>query len=569
MTFHKTRNCPEKSTAAQRPLWAGLAVIAVSLAAMTGQALAQSPPADREIKAALYDLNRVGPQMGGLTPKRNASIRRIERSLKMAEQRLSSSKNQSDPSWQEAKALLDQYRAQIAALKAPAPAPAATTAPNNATAATPATGSTTQSAPATQSAGATAARPTAQTRAPATSQAQAAAMPSYLLIKYKKWARETGGVASALTKLAPKTLHNPNITRKWGQRFNTLRSNGRQFQPYQGNPEVAAIFTRIESSASSYQAIEKKSLAAYAALGDVPGQVNKIETYYRTVSLPERLEPPYTAERAQAWAQYMRAFASQARNHSAILKNILATTERHKLPVNNALNGTVNSRAGGAIRRAIKDTRTAIYEPLQGVNANSNVVRLSKLSPTDKKQLRNNLLQDGQFETAMSAIRTAEQAIDNGEIINTALAKPQTEKAKQAKTNLNQLSQKLTGLYESVLSEARMPKGKPDNPALLAAAESALARQDPVPTILRMKLNTETTDRKETRAWYNGGGVTFADYIWTEFQVVTAEEIDGKVFLYYNNIHRYSSGSSRTPLNKWIVNSRFQSGRILKESVNK
>jgi len=45
-------------------------------------------PADNSIKAAVGDLDRFEPEIASMTPNHTASIRRLQRSLALTEQRL-------------------------------------------------------------------------------------------------------------------------------------------------------------------------------------------------------------------------------------------------------------------------------------------------------------------------------------------------------------------------------------------------------------------------------------------------------------------------------------------------
>ena len=58
-------------------------------------------------------------------------------------------------------------------------------------------------------------------------------------------------------------------------------------------------------------------------------------------------------------------------------------------------------------------------------------------------------------------------------------------------------------------------------------------------------------------------------YSWDEFQVTTAEEHDGEIWLYANLLKRYESGDTTTPIGHWILSKRFELTRILPENVDK
>ncbi len=76
------------ATLARFFLVVALFIITASIASSPAQS--QIQPADSVIKAVLYDLDRVGKQLPTLTPQRKANIKRLMRSLDLAEQRLAS-----------------------------------------------------------------------------------------------------------------------------------------------------------------------------------------------------------------------------------------------------------------------------------------------------------------------------------------------------------------------------------------------------------------------------------------------------------------------------------------------
>ena len=70
-----------------------LLVIVVALLA-AGPLFAASEPADSVIKGALYDIERAEQQVKGLTPNKQAGIKRISRLLKLTEERPDLMKNE-------------------------------------------------------------------------------------------------------------------------------------------------------------------------------------------------------------------------------------------------------------------------------------------------------------------------------------------------------------------------------------------------------------------------------------------------------------------------------------------
>jgi hypothetical protein len=93
-----------------------LAAILFASSLISASVLAQTEPADSDVKAAVYDIGRAEQQLPSLSPSRPANITRLQRSLKIPEQRLNTSPNKSHASWVEAKQRLDKINATLASL---------------------------------------------------------------------------------------------------------------------------------------------------------------------------------------------------------------------------------------------------------------------------------------------------------------------------------------------------------------------------------------------------------------------------------------------------------------------
>ncbi|MEZ5739812.1 MAG: hypothetical protein R3E68_10375 [Burkholderiaceae bacterium] len=531
-----------------------LASLAISAALSLAPGLVSAQEAaDREISAAAYDLDRIAKELPGLTPSRRANITRLGRSLKAAEQRLMNSPNQAHPSWIAQKQRVDDFKARLSALQNPAPAPAPAAAP----AAAPKAGATTTAR---------------DTSAPAPAPAAAATpsppagLPAVYQRKLRNLTTDYERTLAALDALDPKQLHGRNARISWQTTMKRLQSNLKPMEPVANDPDVAAMLTVVPELVERYAATEAKALADYEALGDVVGQVVALRQRYSSDRLPKPLDPPYDAERAEAWVNHLRSFAAMAIKDETWLKEVRSRTNEHDLETRNALNGTIGGTAQQALTQAIERTREKIYEPIRAL-PNSQLANVAGFDPSDKHLLRNNLLGEGQYEKLQATLREARAALAQGEVINKALGKPQPPEAATAKVRLDDYEARIDKLYTSMLAEIRMPKPRSTDPKLLAVAAEALSQEKYGYKWERMVINSDFTSRKESRAWWSGGVATIADYDWDEFQVATAEKVGDKTFIFYNKLHFYRSGSSKTPLNRWIINQRFQSSQILPENI--
>lgn len=74
--------------------------------------------------------------------------------------------------------------------------------------------------------------------------------------------------------------------------------------------------------------------------------------------------------------------------------------------------------------------------------------------------------------------------------------------------------------------------------------------------------------RKEARSEISGNSLVTNIYEWEEFQARTAEQVDGKWYIFVNDLKYYYSGASTTPLDRWLVSNRWQAEQILEENID-
>lgn len=546
-------------------------VTTVAVLAVAGVLQAWSPPAvaadpaDRAIEAAVYDLDRIAPQLQGLTPSRRANITRIERSLGMAEQRLGQSPNKDHPSYQAAQQRIAEYRAVLDGLKNPAPAPAPAArvpAPAPAPAAR-------QAAPApAATAGAANRAAPAPTPAPAAAAPSAPELNSHQKVQLSRLKAQFASVQANLDQIDPKSLHAKVGRDNWRQRLDGLGNNLVKFEAFAGHPDVAPLIEQLPNMVGQYDKLEADAVATYEALGDIPAQVQAMRARYTREQLPQPLAPPYDAERAKAWADYIRAFAATAQKDHEWLTHVRATTDQHDFETKNALNGTIGSTANGAIRQAIEQTREKIYEPVRQLSSTP-LEFVANLTPADKDKIRNTLLGEGDYDKLMDTIRVARESVENGRVIDAALGQPPAAEGDQVLAKLDDYKRRIDALFETVLGDVRMPKAASDSAELIKIAGDVLSGEKYGYKWERMVVNADMQTRQEERAWYSGGVVTIAKYDYDNFQVTTAEKVGDHYYLFYNRLRYYRSGASTTPINRWILADRFQSSRILPENIGK
>jgi hypothetical protein len=133
------------------------------------------------------------------------------------------------------------------------------------------------------------------------------------------------------------------------------------------------------------------------------------------------------------------------------------------------------------------------------------------------------------------------------------------------------------------LQMARMPQPASTSTELHRIAKETLAKPGyGTGKILRLVINSDKVSREKETSEIEldeidvrlsgdvklSGTKTTTRYQWEQFQVATAEPVDGKYFIFYNTLKYFSAGVTTTPLNRWLLSERLQGSEIPKQNIN-
>ena len=126
---------------------------------------------------------------------------------------------------------------------------------------------------------------------------------------------------------------------------------------------------------------------------------------------------------------------------------------------------------------------------------------------------------------------------------------------------------------EETVASTRFPQVRSTGRELLAAAKEVLARPGyDVYPISRMEITYDKQTKSTAEGEIDWGAaatpVTVTGYKWDEFAVTTAENVNGKYFLYYNLFKYFHKGGTDVPTGKWTLGERWKSKRILAENID-
>lgn len=549
-----------------------LAVLAVPLAA--------AAPADRDIAAAITDIERFEAEFAELEEARATNVKRAQRLLEISRERLDASANQDHPSWVEADrrltALLDHMEALLEG------GGAATATPPTAT---PPTGTSPAASEGEQPAAAT-----AQTQAATQTQANAPAeMISQDRARIAKLNRDIDSAIATLDQGGAEPFQDPNYVAGREAVVERLRQAFERFSAFPDDPEVVAAAAGLARLESMLAFGREHAAAALAELGDVQATLRAANDRLAAMAVPETPSAPYADGEVQAWLVALAQTRQAAVAGATALEPFEARAylpQTRGTPEQGAaydMQDLERLRAGfiGHIR-TIDDafqTFTANLD-LQVADVADSLAYFAALDPHDPQDQATALLGEGKASEMQARLAELEG------LVATAIQFDQSLGREADRTGLLAQVQAAAADYAAkratALEVVRMPEAASDDPALIEIARAALTNPDyEVGPIARLVVNAdrrshemETSDVEIDQIEVGLGGSLTASgtqttyrYAWEQFQVATAEPVGDRHYIFYNTLKYFTAGASTTPLERWILAGRMQSVEIPEANI--
>lgn len=576
-------------------------------------------PADGQIKAVLADLDRFEAEARTLSPSRSANIRRLQRSLDLAEQRLASSPNKTHPSWEQAAARLATLRTSLDGLLAGNTAPATAAPPPQPVSAgdpeladftsrvtaleadaaamgpgdvdagnalvgrlnaliaeyktKPRQGAGWSSA--ARSLNALGPRITARAReaapasagsAPAT--AAAPVLGSHDRAKLARVSRDIEGLAADVERLTAVALQDADTAAGWRARLERHEAGLRTFDSVRDDPGVAAAAARLAEARTRYASLEQEAAAQLADLGDVRGRFAAIEQRYTgSDRIPEALREPIDRDSVDNWSQAYLYFQRQQQADAAWLDSVNGRTSL--IPANDfaRIHRWVVQDVPGRMKAAVDKT----YQDLDGrIAATLGTIEfMAKVGPDDRHRIVNLYLNTEMFSQRMREMDETDALLDLVIRLDEALGRDAAAH-RADKARLAGFRTQIAKTSDSALQESRMPASTTDDPQLLAIATETLKNPKyGVGEWRRLVINAPKRHQEERRYHFSGSSLVGYDVVWDQFQVATAEPEGDAVYIWYNTLKYFHKAYHTTPTGRWLVSDRFKSSRILPENVNR
>lgn len=334
----------------------------------------------------------------------------------------------------------------------------------------------------------------------------------------------------------------------------------------------------LEERALQGTQLEAERLAKRKAqIAAADEELKQIEAFFDAKSFSCELKPPYGKERVQEWITRLKGYQAMAPRGQAMLAAFLEENpEWASLARVKKLQHLFGKGLEYKIKRGI--TRTTDWHDVSGGKGRGPMLQAyawgqDLLKRTDEKGLPEKWLKDDTW--VKRSLETIDTAIEGGEAL--LLFKKEWHNAADPKISatlgkLRALRTKLDEAAKRVLAQTRMPKAESSDSSLLAQAKKTLQAKGYGP-FKRVVISSAKTSKTERKSDARREGDWLRIWKWTEkwdqFQVATAEQVDGQYRIVYYTLKYIHVGPPWKTTKAWYISGRADWQRILEENIDK
>ena len=607
-------------------------------------------PADSNIKAAIYDIDKYQKSTANIDPKRKANIKRALNMLELARQRLDGSQNKSHASWIDAdKRLLTlqerlqgllsntasntmdsklssavaaiaslqtnvsqqppgdrtaakvnmsrlkqiesllrstqskqhskyaevvtQYNAlnqEIIALSKKPAQQQTTTQPEIKPASTAAIETDTSANT----------QPATDTKSNVQQTANVGPLPSWAKAKIGRFERNIMNTRQSIEEGGAKSLQNQQWVNELQRKIDLTKHDLNKLE-LPNQPEIIRILGIVEETQQIFNQLVANAKEQLNSLGDFQGELAKIDNYLKANPLPEALRLPFDDVTAQTFVSEIRNAMAMSQKIGQYLQHISVNADLERKgyqdgdnkiygreDINRLMHWGVSKRTDNAKALQEQTSNTLLHQAGSIMNE---MVWIENRDPNDRNHRANNFLGAGQYDQMIARIQeklTNMKSISAYEIaIN-----PEGQSRKNEISRISNAIEAYKEKYIVAKKMVRMPKPNSTDSTLIQIAKDTLAKDKyDVYPIAKLVVNSDIRKKEEKTADIESGvvnsTVTIYHYKWDEFQVATAENVDGTYYIYFSTLKYYYSGGPTTPTDRWILSDRFQSTEIPEENI--
>ena len=521
--------------------------------------------ADKAVSNALLDIEKYEKQFAGKTTASQSSVKRTLKLLGLTRQRLDSSTQQNDPSWQEAD---KRYKALVSKLNG-------YLEPN-------------ETKPETQSAANVADKPATQSRS-AESSGQ---MISQQRVRIKKLNRDIRSSIDTLDKNGVKPFQDPEYVAKQQAVIDRHQQALSKFGDFSTDADVVTATQSLQEMQNMMAFGRDHAAKELETLGDVQTRLRQLNQAIREIKVPAIPQQPLKQGDISTWLVTM---AQQRRNAETLYKPLPDIRNRAYLP-----RSTLTVEQGGPyddqdvdrLGRSLQDIVREIDSNLDSFANNlnhglsfvdQNLAFFASFDPTDRQHQLKHFLAEGCADEVRAALLADEVLVSEAAELSKLLKHDNYQERLDLLQRVKNGKQQYEASYKKSLELIRMPVAATTDAELIRIAKETLdnKRYEYIGDIKRLVINTEKVHREKQTSDVEydkvdvslSGDITLSgtettySYAWDEFQVATAEPVGEKYYIFYTTLKYFTSGSTTTPLNKWIISGRIQASEIPEANI--
>ncbi len=339
------------------------------------------------------------------------------------------------------------------------------------------------------------------------------------------------------------------------------------YDAYASKPGYSSTWDTHTRVAMGLKEKVAKATAAESQFGDVKAEVAAIQQRFKDTPIPQALREFPDKQVVVAYAEDMKkayAVSTQAAQYMTQIEGRTSQVDKQTIQRIKRYAGTDRIRQ---IDQSLKETR-AYLDGHWVVYQNAIDFRATD-DPADANHRANRFLMPGRYEENMAQLKEGLEFVSILAAYEEALGSEDDGTVQQRQAALQNAVAKYEADFQAALSTQRITPGIGDGELEAIAAETLKNPRYGVNLPWERLEVGNKFHRKEARSEVSGNSIVTNLYEWDEFQARTVEQVDGKWYIFVNDLKYFYSGASTTPLDRWLVSDRWQSSQILEENINK
>ena len=338
------------------------------------------------------------------------------------------------------------------------------------------------------------------------------------------------------------------------------------YAAYAARPGYASTWDSHTEVAMRLQERVAEAKAAESQFGDVKIQVAAIQQGFKEIPVPRALQQFPDKETVVSYAEAMKKAYAQSTQATQYLEQIEGKTSQVDKREVQRLKRYASVDRIRQIDDSLRETRAyldghwVVYQGVLDFRATDN--------PADPSHQANRFLMPGRYEENIAKLQEGLEFVAILDAYEKTLGSEDNGATLQRQAALQNAVAKYEADYMAALSTMRMAPGIDDGELKAIAAKTLENPRYGVNLPWERLEVGKKTHRKEARSEVSGNSLVTNLYEWDEFQARTVEQVDGKWYIFVNDLKYFYSGASPTPLDRWLVADRWQAERILEQNIH-